>query len=198
MTKPVDLTALVGSRICHDLISPLGAIGNGLELMELSGAEKSPEFTLIEESVRSANARIKFFRIAFGAAAPDHRMSETEIVATLRIMSQSGRINYIWDVAGEQAKQDVRIAFLLFQCFETAMPFGGSITVTQPDGRFQVRAEAERLKVDTRLWETLRSTAGALEISPSQVQFALLPALLDEANRALDMQITEQDLTATY
>lgn len=39
---PLDLSALIGSRICHDLISPLGAIANGVELMALTGAEKTP------------------------------------------------------------------------------------------------------------------------------------------------------------
>ena len=63
-----DLTALVGSRICHDLISPLGAIGNGLELLQLSGLPQGPEWALIAESVENASARIRFFRIAYGAA----------------------------------------------------------------------------------------------------------------------------------
>ncbi len=48
--KP-DLAALVGSRICHDLISPIGAIGNGVELMMMEGAAKGPEMALITESV---------------------------------------------------------------------------------------------------------------------------------------------------
>jgi len=52
-----DLTALIGSRICHDLISPLGAIGNGVELLQLSGMGDSPEMALISESVTNANLR---------------------------------------------------------------------------------------------------------------------------------------------
>ncbi len=68
--KP-DLAALVGSRICHDLISPIGAIGNGVELVLLDAAVGGPEVTLIADSVSHANARIRFFRIAFGATGAD-------------------------------------------------------------------------------------------------------------------------------
>ena len=50
------IAALLGSRICHDLISPIGAISNGVELMQMSGADSSPELALISESVESANA----------------------------------------------------------------------------------------------------------------------------------------------
>ena len=58
-----DIAALVGSRICHDLISPIGAIGNGVELIGLTENTSSPELALISESVDNANARIRFFRV---------------------------------------------------------------------------------------------------------------------------------------
>ncbi|MEO0403208.1 MAG: histidine phosphotransferase, partial [Pseudomonadota bacterium] len=64
----VNLAALIGSRICHDLISPIGAINNGLELLGMSDQRDGPEIDLISESVENASARIRFFRIAYGAA----------------------------------------------------------------------------------------------------------------------------------
>ena len=63
---PLDLSALIGSRICHDLINPLGAIANGVELIALTVAEQTPEMLLFAESVEAANARIEFFRLAYG------------------------------------------------------------------------------------------------------------------------------------
>ena len=51
-TQNADLAGLVGSRLCHDLISPIGAIGNGLELLELSGSAPTEEIALIRASVR--------------------------------------------------------------------------------------------------------------------------------------------------
>lgn len=58
----INLAALIGSRICHDLISPIGAINNGLELLGMSDTPEGPELELISESVGNASARIRFFR----------------------------------------------------------------------------------------------------------------------------------------
>ena len=74
MSDDQDLSALLGSRICHDLISPLGAIANGVELLQMSGAAASPEVALIAESVANANARIRFFRVAYGIASAGQRV----------------------------------------------------------------------------------------------------------------------------
>ena len=82
MRTRADISALVSSRICHDLVSPLGAIGNGVELLGMSGAPEGPELQLINESVENANARLRFFRIAFGAASADQVISRSEILAT--------------------------------------------------------------------------------------------------------------------
>ena len=79
-TRP-DLAALIGSRICHDLISPIGAISNGVELMEMTQTDMGPEFELISESVANANARVRLFRIAFGAADPGIEIASAEIVS---------------------------------------------------------------------------------------------------------------------
>ena len=57
MSDKTDLAALLGSRICHDLISPIGAIGNGLELLMMDPGTHGPEMSLISESVGHANAR---------------------------------------------------------------------------------------------------------------------------------------------
>ncbi|WP_175869296.1 histidine phosphotransferase ChpT [Bartonella gabonensis] len=63
--KPMDLAALLCSRICHDLISPVGAIQNAMELYDDGGAEEEA-FQLVRLSVASASARLQFARLAFG------------------------------------------------------------------------------------------------------------------------------------
>src|SRR5262245_66108058 len=68
--EALDLAALLCSRVCHDLISPAGAIVNGLEVLEESKDEETKTFALdlIKKSARVASARLQFCRIAFGAA----------------------------------------------------------------------------------------------------------------------------------
>src|SRR3989337_2910454 len=66
----LDLAALVCSRVCHDVISPVGAIVNGLEVMEEDNDPATQEYALdlIRKSARQASARLQFARLAFGAA----------------------------------------------------------------------------------------------------------------------------------
>src|SRR5678815_4024799 len=66
----LDLAALLCSRVCHDLISPVGAIANGLEVMEEGKDEETNKFAmdLIKKSAKTASAKLQFCRIAFGAA----------------------------------------------------------------------------------------------------------------------------------
>src|SRR5918992_3858071 len=68
--ESLDLAALLCSRVCHDLISPTGAIVNGLEVLEEDGDAETRTFALdlIKKSARTASARLQFCRLAFGAA----------------------------------------------------------------------------------------------------------------------------------
>lgn len=131
----LDLAALVSSRICHDLISPIGAINNGLELLNMSGASPvGPEMQLICDSVKSASARIRFFRIAFGAAS-DEPVVRNEVTSILTEMFDGGRLAVEWGPVDIQTRKAVRCAFLTILCLETAMPFGGQIRVLAADLR---------------------------------------------------------------
>ena len=198
MTRRPDLTALVGSRICHDLISPLGAIGNGVELMSLSGVAQTPEMALIEESVQNANARIRFFRVAYGGAAADQSLSRAEITATLLAAARGGRISYLWDVPGDQPRVDVRIVFLLLQCFESAMPMGGDIKVSRSGETWHLVGEGDRFRIEQELWDSLTNPRTRVSITPSKVQFALLPEVLSEAGRKLSISLTGTEIRAVF
>lgn len=198
MTRRPDLTALVGSRICHDLISPLGAIGNGVELMTLSGVAQTPEMALIEESVQNANARIRFFRVAYGGASADQRLSRAEITATLLAAARGGRISYLWDVPGDQPRPEVRIAFLLLQCLESAMPMGGDIRVSRTDETWTIHAEGDRLRIEEKLWDSLTNPRARVSVTPAQVQFALLPEVLAEHGRKLRVSLGEGEILARF
>ena len=68
--EALDLAALLCSRVCHDLISPVGAVVNGLEVLEDDNDEETKAFAmnLIKRSAQQASARLQFCRLAFGAA----------------------------------------------------------------------------------------------------------------------------------
>lgn len=90
-----NIAALIGSRICLDLISPIEAIGNGVEFLTMSASVgSSPELNLIADSVHNTNARIRFFRIAYGAASMDNVIGRQEVISVLPETAQGGRFTY--------------------------------------------------------------------------------------------------------
>lgn len=185
-----DLVALLGSRLCHDLISPLGAIGNGVELLAMSGTGMSPELQLIAESVNAANAKLKFFRVAFGKAGADQRLGRPEIVALLDEMSRTGRLRLVWEAEGDHARAQVKLAFLAVLCLETALPFGGTVQIsTDGTGGWRVAGEAQRTKPDPALWSVLEGAAH--EVPPAQVQFPLLAEAAAALGRKPRWQVNE-------
>jgi histidine phosphotransferase ChpT len=198
VTDKLDLAALVGSRICHDLISPIGAIGNGVELISMEGSVKGPEMLLISESVAHANARIRFFRIAFGASGQDQRIGRPEVASVLSDISNGSRVQIDWDSPNDLPRRDVKLVFLLMLCLEAALPFGGKIRVERNDQRWLLQASSAKLRADPALWERLINPAAAAEIGAAQVQFALVPEEIKRQHRRLTTEIGETEIRLSF
>lgn len=182
-----NLNALVGSRICHDLINPLGAIGNGIELLGLAGVGSGPEMDLVSDAVASATAKLKFLRLAFGSASADQVCGPADVLATLEAVARGGRMSYAWDVPGEVPRRDVRVAMLAVMCIETALPAGGDITIRMTAQTWEVYAKHDRLNLDPALWVPLSKTDCPDDLAAAQVHFGLLPAMAAEAGRGLSL-----------
>lgn len=197
MTASTDLSALIGSRICHDLISPLGAIGNGVELMAMSGGQAGPEMDLISESVASANARIKLFRIAFGPATKGQMVSCKDVLTIVSDFTSGGRHVLDWHPKQDLQRQDVKLLFLLLQCFETAMPRGGKITVSNVGDSWAIIGESNSMDVRSELWELLESDI-TRELEPAQVHFALAPLAAKSAERHLSVEKSDAVLRVRF
>lgn len=195
-----NLASLIGSRICHDLISPIGAICNGIELLSLEGKPVSPELALISESVENANARIRFLRVAFGLAGPDQVMGKSEIATILNDISAGARVEFDWTPTREYPRTRVQEVFLALQCFESAMPQGGTVSVTTADDidRWEISGPADTTRPATELWEALEDPAQQATIQPAHVQFALLPALLTDRGRRITLESAPGELTIRF
>ncbi|MEM9968793.1 MAG: histidine phosphotransferase family protein [Pseudomonadota bacterium] len=192
----MNLAALIGSRICHDLISPIGAINNGLELLTMSREANNPEMGLIGESVSNASARIRFFRIAFGASA-DHEIAPAEITSILHDLYQGGRMMIHWTPEGPQPRVCVRLCFLALLCLETALPYGGHVHLREDNDDWSVHAQGDRLTIDAALWSHLAQSSAkeqpTTEILPAHVQFAMLPLVATSEGRKLKISLKERD-----
>ena len=170
--SPAELAALVGSRLCHDLVSPLGAIGNGLELLQMV-AEPSPELALIGEAVTAAQARVRLFRLAFGAASLDQLVRPADLVEALSALTGNRRISLRSALPQPLTRPLARRLTLAALCAETALARGGEVVVDSAS----VTALAPRLRIEPALWDSLAEGHPPEGLTPSTVHFALLAAL---------------------
>lgn len=199
MENDSQLNDLIGSRICHDLISPLGAIGNGVELLSMSDTGGAPELALISESVANANARIRFFRVAFGAASPDALIGNSELHSILRDMYRGSRLRIDWRIGDDLPRGEVKLALLLLQCMESALPWGGTLTVTRNgDARWTLSAAGNRQKVDPGLWDLVSNPFSETRVTASEVHFALVQPNAARLNRTVTTQCDTDGITVSF
>jgi histidine phosphotransferase ChpT len=179
---PQALAELIGSRLCHDLVNPLGAIGNGVELIEMTGSVRGPEMDLIRDAVRDAQARVKFLRVAFGAAGSQQVLSAREAKATAQAPWQNGRMTLNWTATTDLPRIQVKLGYLMLLCVETALPMGGNVTLgIDPAGQWRLEATGPRVALDEALWSVLRfgMAAAGRPLRPSEAQFAALHAAVE-------------------
>ena len=192
------LAALIGSRICHDLISPIGAVTNGIELMALSNGTQGPEMALVAASAANANARICLFRLAFGMAGEGQRTAADEIRTILKDVYGDSRIVVNWHPDGDFARAEAQAALLGLLCAESAVGLGGEITVTQENDAWKITASSPRLKAEPDLWAGLTNPADLPDIAPRDVQFMLLPDHLTRLGRFCRYSLTETSVSLEF
>ena len=197
-TNGTELNSLIGSRICHDLISPLGAIGNGVELLSMSGASAAPEITLIAESVENANARIRFFRIAFGAASRDATIGNGEVRRVLADLFRGNRIKVDWRIEEDTLRIEAKLAFLILQCFESALPWGGKVAVTRNGNTWSIFGTAERIKGEDEHWKLFSKPVTEPDITASEVHFALVAPTAASAGRSVKATINGNSISVSF
>jgi histidine phosphotransferase ChpT len=192
-----DLVALLGSRLCHDLISPVGAIGNGLELLEMTGVgrEAREEMALIRHSVEAALARIRFFRIAFGAGKSGGAISAREMRGIVDAMYRDTRTKVLWRDEADRPRAEMRLACLALCCVEVATPWGATVELSRPQEAWVIHVDAERLKIDALLWESLGRGPLPSDLAGSEVQFGILRRASRDLNRSVTVSADERHLS---
>jgi histidine phosphotransferase ChpT len=129
----LDLAALLCSRICHDLISPTGAIVNGLEVLDEGGDAETKTFAmdLIRKSARTASARLQFCRIAFGAGGSAGAQIDTGDAETMaRGFIEADKVKLTWNLPRALLpKNRVKLLLNMLVIAIAAIPRGGALTV---------------------------------------------------------------------
>jgi len=159
----LELAALISSKICHDIINPVGAIYNGLEILdEEDDAEaKSYALDVIRNVTEQASARLQFARFAFGAAGSAGSMIDLSTAEQIsRGFLGNGKHKLVWRGApGYMGKDKVKLLLNLVASAVSALPRGGEIEVTirgsLESPTFQVRCRGQGARPPLHLIEFL-------------------------------------------
>jgi histidine phosphotransferase ChpT len=174
MTEPaaigdLELAALVSSRICHDVINPVSAIANGLEMLgeEPDEAMREAAMNLIRKSTAQASAKLQFARLAFGSggsARAEIDLGDAEKVAR-DFVEGPGKHRLSWQgPAAVLPKDKVKLLLNLVALGVVALPRGGSVNVevAEPPGAgFTVRAKGDAAKLADLAKDLLTGANGA-------------------------------------
>ena len=197
-----DLGALLCSRVCHDIISPVGAIINGLEVLDEDNSEDMKEFAfdLIRRSARQGSAKLQFARLAFGAAGSvgaEIDLADAEKVATGYMEGE--KADFTW-VAPRvlMPKNLVKLLLNLILLANTAVPRGGTVNVVvEGDAaapRFTLRSVGPTARVPAAFEKLVPGEVEGSEIDAQSVQAYYAGALARSCGMAITAALDGEDV----
>lgn len=195
-----DLAALLCSRVCHDIISPVGAINNGLELLDEGGADEDA-MRLIRTSARNASARLQYARIAFGAAGSAGMQIDTgDAQAVAEAYLKNEKPELVWH--GGRAllpKNKVKLLLNLILVANAAIPRGGRLTVTldglEAQPKFTLTASGPMVRVPPKFLELHSGGKPEEPIDAHSVQPYYTLLLAREAGMTISIRAAAEEIT---
>ena len=197
----LDLAALLASRVCHDIISPVGALANGLEVLEEDQGEDMHAFAmeLINKSARSASAKLKFSRLAFGASGSAGAHIDTgEAEEVVRLYMEGEKADLTWTgMRSLVPKNRVKLLLNLVLLAIGAVPRGGTINIEligEGDGAtFNIRCVGPKARVPAEFVGMLNGVVDE-EITAHGVQPYYTILLANETGLSLSATTDGEDI----
>jgi histidine phosphotransferase ChpT len=173
----LSLAELLAARLCHDLVGPVGAVSNGVELLADGGKPDPEVLELVAGSARQASRRLQVFRVTYGTG---NALPSSGIMAEVRRLATAlcgdGRISADWpppssEVEAVTNKQVARQTLNLFMLAMESLPRGGSIRVVLAGnaGRFRLLMTAAGQHAGLPEEVRVQFTDGAPEVTPRSV-----------------------------
>lgn len=160
----LELAALLCSRVCHDLISPVGAIVNGLEVLDDNPKPEDREFALdlIRKSAKTASGRLQFCRLAFGAAGSSGAQIDTGDAENMtRGFLDDGKVTMTWSVPRTlEPKNRVKLLLNMVVIAQQTIPRGGTLSVESSGTGYRIVATGLNARVPQNISDILSGAHG--------------------------------------
>ena len=207
MTSSTDLAALLCSRLCHDMLSPVGALNNGLELLadETDPAMRDNCMELLEQSAKTSADKLKFFRLAFGAAGGFGEMVDSsEPRALIDALAEANkRLEVNWALADPKLpKPAVKVLLNFAQIAMDALVRGGTLDIGAEmrtehghgNTEIVVRAVGPKIAFDETIGKALDGTLAPGELSSRTAAAHMIALLAEDAGGGLQYRLADDSL----
>ena len=202
--QALDLAALLCSRVCHDIISPVGAIINGLEVLDEDNSQDMREFAfgLIQRSARQASAKLQFARLAFGAAGSagaEIDLANAEKVA--KGYMDGEKADFSWESPQVlMPKNLVKLLLNLILLANAAVPRGGAVKVTVEGAtapRFVLRSSGPSARVPAAFESLVPGNLEGSQVDAQSVQAYYTGALARASGMTIAARLDGADVVIT-
>jgi histidine phosphotransferase ChpT len=201
MLDETRLAEMTASRLAHEVVGPLGAISNGLELIEELGADAGDDaMTLVSTSAAEAGARLAFYRMAYGRAGFGvTNLAQIKAVAS-EFLDGAPHHTLVWPlppVLPSPPEGAGRVLLLLLELGRDALIRGGDLRVFVADAEVSVHAEGSPAELRDGLDAALSGTAPDSDLTPRTVHAALARCFAKEIGWRVSVVDTDNGLTLT-
>ena len=197
-----ELAALITSKVCHDLVSPVGALSMSLEMLDEPGSADDA-LDLVKKSAVSASARLQFLRLAFGASGSTGASIDTgdaEKVAKSYMAEERADID--WRVERMiLPKNRVKLLLNLMLVAAAAIPRGGMVTMTSENGTeaptYRLHAAGKRVRIPVAFDEMLDGDMPSEGVTAQTVQIYYTMLLAHELDMPVAAELGDDSVTIT-
>jgi len=205
LTPPADddpdalaLSALLSSRVCHDLINPVGAVGSGLEVLEdpsMEGSMREAAMDLIQSGAKKAIALLSYARLAYGAAGGfGAQISLEDARKALEGVYETHKADLEWGLGADlAAKENVKVLLILAYAAADCVPRGGKVSLTGDINNFIITATGKKVLLNDSLVRALGGDAS--DIAPKFTPALIAARMIGGAGGVMSADLTDDVVT---
>lgn len=193
---PLRVTELLASRLCHDLISPVSAVNNGVELVEELGPDGlNDALDLIGQSAKSASRKLMFLRLAYGAAGSEAGLGWRDLRDAANAFFEGGKVALQWaDCAYSFKTGEPKLVLNMALAAQECLPHGGTLSIAgSDDGALRVSA-AGAVMFKPEIAEALAGRTAAESLGPRNIHAYLTACFTRAAGRTLKVEQPSAEL----
>jgi len=194
----IALSALLSSRLCHDLINPLGALSSGLDVLddpEMDGAMREAAFDLIRSGSQKAIALLTYARLAYGAAGGfGAQIALEDAQKALGDLYATTKADLVWNIgAGLAAKENVKVLMILAHAAADSVPRGGTATIDGSIDEFVITATGKKVILQEAFVRAL--SGDATDLTPKLTPAYIAAGIVASAGGSLSADLADDVAT---